>query len=458
MERRQHILVMAYPAQGHVIPMMELSQCLVKHGFKITFVNTEYNHERVLKSMIDKDYIDDNINLVSIPDGLEPGEDRNDLSKFVESFFRFVPGKIEELIERVNDEEDEKISCMIVDEGLGWTIEVGKRMGIHGVIFCSGSAAIHTVLFELQKLIDDGIIDNNGNLLKNQLIELGPGMPELSTEIFNWRLDAIAQKHMIDIIIKRNESAKLADWILCNSAYELEPGAFTLSPNISPIGPLLASSRQGNLTGCFWQEDTNCLKWLDQHPPNSVIYIAFGSLAIFDKMQFQELALGLELTGRPFLWVVRPGITEEANVYPQGFEERVRSRGKIVEWAPQQKVLSHPSVGCFLSHCGWNSTLEGVANGMPFLCWPYFADQPVNASYICDLWKAGLSFERDEFGIIKREEIKNKVDRVLSDEEIRARAKEMKEIALKSVGENGHSNKIMSNFVQWLNGGLTKSG
>ncbi|XP_065858827.1 UDP-glycosyltransferase 83A1-like [Euphorbia lathyris] len=458
MERRGHILVMAYPAQGHVIPMMELSQSLVKHGFKITFVNTEYNHKRVLKALIQKDFIEDHINLVSIPDGLEPWEDRNDLSKFVESFFSFVPGKLEELIRKMNASEDEKITCFIVDEALGWTLEVAERMKIPGVIFCSGSAAMHSLLFNMDKLIQEGIIDINGTLLKNQMIELGPGMPALSTSIFDWKLDATAQKHMIDIILKRNEAVKLADWIISNSAYALEPGAFTLSPKILPIGPLLASTRQGNSTGSFWQEDTNCLKWLDQQPQNSVIYIAFGSLAIFDKTQFQELALGLELTGRPFLWVVRSGITKETNVYPQGFEERVGNQGKIVEWAPQQKVLSHPSVGCFLSHCGWNSTLEGVANGVPFLCWPYFADQPVNASYICDLWKVGLDFERDEFGTINRDEIKKKVEEVLSDEKIKVRAKEVKGMALKSVGENGHSNKILSDFVEWLNGDLIIRG
>ncbi|KAB5516448.1 hypothetical protein DKX38_027096 [Salix brachista] len=81
------------------------------------------------------------------------------------------------------------------------------------------------------------------------------------------------------------------------------------------------------------------------------------------------------------LWVVRPDITEEINeAYSEGFQERVAARGKIVGWAPQQKVLSHPSVSCFLSHCGWNSTMEGVSNGMPFLCWPYFADQFLNGT------------------------------------------------------------------------------
>lgn len=286
--------------------------------------------------------------------------------------------------------------------------------------------------------------------LKNQMIQLGSAMPAMTTAIFGWTSDVTVQKRMFEAIHRNNKAEKLADWIICNSTHDLELGAFTLSPEVQPIGPLIASNRKGNSAGCFWKEDTRCLKWLDQQQPKSVIYVAFGSIAIFDKTQFQELALGLEHIGRPFLWVVRPGITKETCVYPEGFEERVANRGRIVEWAPQQKVLSHPSVGCFLSHCGWNSTMEGVTNGIPFLCWPYFTDQFINESYVCDVWKVGLKFNRDEDGIINREEIKNKVEQVLSDENIGARTRELKEIAMASVGDCGHSRRILLNLVEWL--------
>ncbi|WCJ25612.1 UDP-Glycosyltransferase superfamily protein [Euphorbia peplus] len=453
--RRPNILVIAYPAQGHVLPMMELSQCLVKHGFKITFVNTEYNHDRVLNSLLEKDYIGEYINLVSIPDGMECMEERNNLGKLTDSLFNYVPGKLEELIRKINESEDdnEKVSCVIADENNGWALEVASKMNIRCAAFWPASAALLAFMFQVPNLIDDGIVDNNGAPLKHQKIQMAPGMPSINTENLVWRCigDEITNRIIFDALQKNSETVKLAEWIICNSAYDLEPGAFTLAPKILPVGPLLSNTRQGHSAGCFWKEDTECLKWLDQHPPNSVIYVAFGSFTIFDKAQFQELALGLELTGKPFLWVVRPGITTEANVYPEGFEDRVANQGIMVEWAPQQKVLSHPSVGCFMSHCGWNSTMEGVANGVPFLCWPYFADQFVDETYICDVWKVGLNFERDEFGIVRREEIKSKVEKVLSDEKMRGRVEELKEIAMISVGEYGHSNKIFSNFIQWLN-------
>ncbi|XP_065858828.1 UDP-glycosyltransferase 83A1-like [Euphorbia lathyris] len=453
MERRPHIVAMPYPAQGHVLPMMELSLSLVKHGLRITFVNTYYSQQRVLNALLEKDYIGDYINLVSIPDGMEAWEDRNDFAKLYKSLSRVAAGNLEELIHRINAIKDDKITCIISETFLDWAFEVGEKIKIRKVAFWPASATLLTQLLSVNKLIDDGIIDSKGTSSKIQNIQLAPDMPSTSTTNFLWlnSEDEIRRRTAFDNVKKNNKTVTLADRTICNSAYDLEAGAFTLFPKILPIGPLLASSRNGNSAGCFWLEDTNCLKWLDQQPLKSVIYVAFGSITTFDETQFQELALGLELTGKPFLLVVRPGITKETNVYPHGFEERVGNRGKIVEWAPQQKVLSHPSVGCFLSHCGWNSTMEGVANGVPFLCWPYFADQPLNESYICDVWKVGLNFEHDEFGIINHEEIKNKVDLVLSDKNIRERIDELKEVAMKSVGECGHSKKMFSNFVQWLN-------
>lgn len=143
-----------------------------------------------------------------------------------------------------------------------------------------------------------------------------------------------------------------------------------------------------------------CLKWFDQQQPNSVIYIAFGSFTVFDRILFQELALGLQLTNRPFLRVVRPDVTDNSNDdgYQKGFQDGVGTRGQMVGCAPQQKVLSHPSIACFLRHCGWNPTTEGVSNGLPFLCWPYFAEQFLNESYICAIRKVGQRFNKTKMG------------------------------------------------------------
>ncbi|GKA45224.1 UDP-glycosyltransferase 83A1 [Tanacetum coccineum] len=125
-------------------------------------------------------------------------------------------------------------------------------------------------------------------------------------------------------------------------------------------GPLLANNEKTKQAGHFWNEDSSCIAWLDQQSFCSVIYVAFGSLAILNQHKFKELALGIDLINRPILWVVRPCLSGSTHhIYPNGFMDRISTRGKIVSWAPQQEVLNHPSVACFMSHYGWNSTMEG---------------------------------------------------------------------------------------------------
>lgn len=211
---------------------------------------------------------------------------------------------------------------------------------------------------------------------------------------------------------------------------------------------LAASSKPGNQACNFWAEVDDCLSWLDRQPACSVIHAAFRSFTIFYQTQFQELALGLELTNKPLLWVLRPGMTNE-EAFQQEFEGRTGCRGKIVSWAPQEKVPSHLSVACFMSHCDWNSTTEGISNGVPFLCWPYIVAQFHNETYICDIWKVGLGFEKDETGIIRKDEIKNKAEQLLGDINYKARAVDLKERIINSV-QDGCSFKNFGNIIEWM--------
>ncbi|XP_019429529.1 PREDICTED: UDP-glycosyltransferase 83A1-like isoform X1 [Lupinus angustifolius] len=449
---KPHILVIPYPAQGHVIPLMELSNELVKHGIKVTFVNTDFTHKRIMKALQEKCVVGNEIQLVSIPDGLQDGDDRNDLGKLTEALFEVMPKKLEMLIEEINKSLSNKITCIVADGNLGWALEVSKKMGIRTVAFWPASASLLILFFSLQKLIDDGTIDSDGTPAKDTTIQLSPMMPAMRTTEFTWACigDMKTTKIMIEAVKKNNEALKVAEWVICNSTYNHEAAAFTFAPEILPIGPLQASNHIEYLAGNFWSEDSTCLNWLDQQPPHSVIYVAFGSFTIFDHKQLQELAHGLEHSNKPFLWVVRSDINNGKNeIFLKEFEERVSPNGKVVQWAPQKKVLGHPSIACFLSHCGWNSTMEGTTNGVPFLCWPYFADQFINETYICDIWKVGLRLDRNS-GIITREDITYKIKQLLHDEEFQIRALKLKESAINSVKEGGSSNKNFKNFIDWI--------
>lgn len=297
------------------------------------------------------------------------------------------------------------------------------------------------------------IYSDAGSALKDEIINLTPTMPPMNTKQFSWSCigDSNAETIIFTLLQETNKTVKLAEHIICNTSYELESGALSAFPQILPIGPLLASNRLGKSAGYFWPEDSSCLSWLDQQVAQSVVYVAFGSFTIFDPKQIQELAQGLELINRPFLWVIRPDMTnEDSKVYLEGYKERIGNRGRMVSWTPQQKVLSHPSVACFVSHSGWNSTMEGMSNGLPFLCWPYFADQFLNQTYIVDVWKVGLGLNRDENGIVTKEELKNKVEEVLHDKTLKERALVLMERVVMSVQKGGGSYKNMTDFIEWM--------
>ncbi|XP_022773753.1 UDP-glycosyltransferase 83A1-like [Durio zibethinus] len=450
-----HILVVPYPAQGHVIPLMELSQNLAKQGFRISFVNTEFNHKRIMDAFGKNVDENDLVHLVSLPDGLEEGEDRNQIGKLIETLYQVMPRTLKEFIDKVNRSEDDKITCVLADANMGLALDVAAELGIRRAAVWPASVFQLVSCLSIPKLIDDGLIDENGTPVnEHKMFQLSPTSPAIHPTKFAWLNfdDSTTRKIVFHLWKRNNKAVETADWVLCNSSLDLEPGGFNLVPKVLPIGPLSASNRLGNLSGNFWPEDTTCLQWLDQQPPGSVIYIAFGSFTVFDQIQFQELALGLELSNRPFLWVVRPDIAKgkQGVYFPEGFQERVASQGMMVGWAPQGAVLSHPSIACFLSHCGWNSTIEGVSNGVPFLCWPYFADQFLNESYISDIWKVGLKFERDERGIISKEEIKTKVEQLLGDKNFKRRAVQLKEMVANSVKEGGSSDRIFKNFIEWM--------
>lgn len=459
--KSNHVLVVPYPAQGHVTPLMDAAQRFTRKGLKVTFVNTEDSHKRVINAWSQKDDMGDMMQMVAIPDGIEPWEERNDLGQLTETMFRVMPDKLEELINNINKTDDDKITCIIADYCMGWISKVAQKMGIRLAVFSSGSAAVMAVFMSVQKLLDDQVIDSNGVPAKDQMVQLSTNMPPMDPKQFLWACigDPVTNKKMFDGLgLQGTVAAGVADCIICNSTVELEPETFTLFPKILPIGPLLANNEKTKQAGHFWNKDSSCVTWLDQQPLCSVIYVAFGSLTIFNQTQFEELALGLELINRPFLWVVRPGLSGSTDqIYPNGFMDRISTRGKIVSWAPQQEVLNHPSVACFMSHCGWNSTMEGVSNGVPFLCWPYFYDQFLDATYICDFWKTGLGLNKDDTGIVTREEIKSKVEQLIRNDKIKQNALNLQERVMDSVKEGNSSSKNLSNFVDWVKKGKDKA-
>ncbi|KAI7744405.1 hypothetical protein M8C21_014305, partial [Ambrosia artemisiifolia] len=248
-------------------------------------------------------------------------------------------------------------------------------------------------------------------------------------------------------------------WVLGNSFMELENDVITSIDKFWPVGPLVPESLfgkmdkvGGDLSGfeTFKSENdnTDCLKWLDKQQPASVVYISFGSLVYYTEKQLESIASGLKQANRPFIWVVK--IAENKQNKEFGVFEEIKELGLVVKWSPQTAVLSHPSVGCFLSHCGWNSLVESITAGVPVIACPLWSDQPTNAKLVTDVWKVGVKVEKDSEGFFVGEEVARCVDEIMSglrSEEFRKNAAELKRAARDAVVDGGSSDKNIELFV-----------
>ncbi|CAL4944335.1 unnamed protein product [Urochloa decumbens] len=241
------------------------------------------------------------------------------------------------------------------------------------------------------------------------------------------------------------------------------------------VGPLAAQQPSCSAVQRGGDGNAECLSWLSTKPSRSVVYICFGSWAHFSAAQSRELALGLEASNQPFLWVVRADGSDDSTSQwaPEGWEERVAGRGMVVRgWAPQVAVLAHPSVGAFLTHCGWNSVLEAASAGVPVLTWPLVFEQFINerlvtgvAAFGARVWDGGTRGERAKEAetTVPAEAIARAVagfmERGARRERMEARAGELAECARVAVGENGSSwcdiHRLIDDLVQAKDSGLT---
>ncbi|KAH0878236.1 hypothetical protein HID58_065630, partial [Brassica napus] len=201
----------------------------------------------------------------------------------------------------------------------------------------------------------------------------------------------------LNFSIREVERFKGATAIILNTFDDLEHDVIqsikSMLPPVYSIGPLnLLASQEFYVDSDMRQiglnlrrEETECLDWLDTRAPNSVIFVNFGCITVM----LDEFAWGLAGSGKEFLWVNRPDLGEGATVPPEFIRDTV-DRGMMASWCPQEKVIYHPAIGGFLTHCGWNSTLESLCGGVPMICWPFFAEQPTNCKFCCDEWGVGM--------------------------------------------------------------------
>ncbi|PIN09941.1 UDP-glucuronosyl and UDP-glucosyl transferase [Handroanthus impetiginosus] len=464
---KPHAVLVPFPAQGHTFPMMQLASLLHTRGFFITFVNTEFNHRRLIRSKGQewvKGFKD--FQFETIPEGLPPS-DRNatqdpatlcdSIRKNCYPVFRDLLGKL------VSSVELPRISCIISDGVMSFAIKAGAEFGIEVFQLWTASACGFMGYLQYAELIKRGIIPfKDENFVEKGLLDTQidwiPGMRNMRLEDMpSFVRTTDINDVMLNYLRDEAQNCLKASAIIFNTFPDLEHevlDAITpLSPPIYTIGPLnlLSKDMPSNPVNSFrpslWKDDRACLEWLDKQKENSVIYVNYGSVTLISEQHLKEFAWGLANSKHPFLWIVRPDVAMgESPILPKNFLEETKDRCFLTSWCPQDEVLSHPSVGIFLSHCGWNSTLESISAGVPMLCWPFFAEQQTNCRYVCMEWEMGLEVGHD----VKREEIELLVRKAMETEkgkEMKAKALEWKRKAIDATREGGSSCRDFERLV-----------
>ncbi|KAH9295603.1 hypothetical protein KI387_039191, partial [Taxus chinensis] len=458
-----HALLIPSPGQGHINPMMQLAWKLVSDGFLVTFLNTDFNHHRIIQANTKNSSQNnsDMIRMISVPVELPAMEGTNSVENFLEALNRGMGASvIDKIVAEINEKGGgQKLTCIIADAWSCFGLQAVAN--IHGVslaVFNTALVSLFAIRYFSPALVSLGILPSDGIPKEDKIVKYLPSMPPLYSRDLPWLYGG---EYLFQKGIRMAEEIKQIKWMLFNSFYELEvPVVEELSKEVGvyPIGPLIPfdfldghSRKTTKVLPSFWTDEVECLEWLDKQHAQSVIYVSFGSFAALNEKQVEELAAGLEATRRPFLWVVRSDQMESSKtVFSPVFLERIRERGCIVSWAPQLRVLSHPAIVCFVTHCGWNSVQESITMGVPMLCWPYFGDQFLNRTYIVDVWKVGLALKTNKDGQIDKGVFTKTVETLLDGErsvKIREEANKLKTIARNTMKEGGSSSNNYNLFV-----------
>ena len=453
------ILLVTYPAQGHINPSLQLAKLLIRAGAHVTFVTSSSASTRMSKPPTLE-----GLEFVTFSDGYDHGfKHEDDLQNFMSELERLGSQALTELIvARAN--EGRPFTCLLYGIIIPWVAEVAQSFHLPSALVWSQTATVFDIYYYYFNGYGE-LIGNKGNGSSSS-IEL-PGLPLLSSSDLPSFLEpskAIAFNFVLKSLQKQLEQLNRESnpRVLVNSFDALESEALRALNKfkLMGIGPLLPLAfldgkdpSDTSFGGDLFRDSKDYIQWLNSKPESSVIYVSFGSFSVLSKQQSEEIARGLLDSGRPFLWIIRAKENgeEEKEDDKLSCVEELEQQGMIVPWCSQVEVLSHPSLGCFVSHCGWNSTLESLASGVPVVAFPQWTDQTTNAKLIEDVWKTGLRVMVNQEGIVEGGEIKKCLELVMGGgergQEVRRNAKKWKDLAREAVKEGGSSDKNLKNFV-----------
>ncbi|RWR82976.1 UDP-glycosyltransferase 84B2-like protein [Cinnamomum micranthum f. kanehirae] len=459
-----NVLLVAFAAQGHMNPMLELAKLLASKGFEITFATTEVARERILKSNITTtpttltSHPKHSIHFEFFSDGLPLDFDRRaNFDHFFHHLHHDGSRNLSALISTLSTTQNRTFSCIINNPFVPWVANVAHEHKIPCAMLWIQPCTLFSIYYRFYRGLNQfsALEDPNTTVLL-------PGLPLLTIhDLPSFILPSNPSTSIPKLLSELFENMEKLTWVLGNSFYELEKDAVDSMKGIQPfipVGPLVPSLVLGKEDDEkdskfeMWKAEDSCIEWLDKQPPSSVIYISFGSILVLSSKQMENIALGLKESKRPFLWVVRtPDFEDGEGKLSSEFLKETEGQGLVVQWCPQARVLAHDSVACFVTHCGWNSVLESLCCGVPVVAFPQWTDQPTNAKLLADLLEVGVRVRTGGDGVVSAEEVQRCIEEVSRGPraaEMKKRAADWKEAARAAVADGGSSDRNLQAFVE----------
>nr|UXY92011.1 UDP-glycosyltransferase UGT13 [Glycyrrhiza glabra] len=449
--------------QSHMLPMIDLATILAQHNMIVTVVTTPHNAARFSETFTRASNSGHQLRVLQLqfpskdagfPEGCENFDMLPSMGMGF-SFFIAANTFLHEPAEKAFEGLTPKPNCIISDVSFPYTSHIATKFNIPRISFYGVSCFC---LLWQQNLITSKVMENIETYSEYFAI---PGIPD-KIEVTKAQTPGSMDGNWKEFVEKMAAAEISTYGVVVNSFEELEPAyvkGYKNSRNDNKVwcvGPVslrnMDKAQRGNKV-----DSQRCLEWLDLQKPSDVIYACLGSMCNLTPLQFIELGTALEACNRPFIWVIRErNQTQELNTWIEesGFEERTKRRSLLIRgWAPQVLILSHPAIGGFLTHCGWNSTLEAICAGVPMLTWPLFGDQFFNERFVVKILRVGVSVgvespvnwgDEVKAGVlVKREDVQRGIEELMGEgngsEEKRRRAKELAEMAKRAVEEGGSS-------------------
>ncbi|CAB4314339.1 unnamed protein product [Prunus armeniaca] len=425
--KKLHMALFPWLAFGHIIPFFEVAKHVARRGHKVSFISTPRNIQRLPKI---PQHLTPLINLVQIPlprvENLpENAEATMDVPYHIIPYLKIAHDGLEQGIS--NFLQTHKPDWIIHDFAPHWLPPIASSLGISRAHFSIFNAS--TLCF-IGPTSPEGLDRYGLRTLPEHFTVPPEWIPFPSNLVFRSfeakkLFDATKQNASgVSDLFRVQSTVQGCQVYLIRSCREIEVEWLDLLQELQqkpvvPVGllpPLVQTIKD--------KEDwSRIYQWLDKQENGTVVYIALGSELNLSQEDFTELALGLELSGLPFFWVLRTpswsGDSDSVKL-PDGFEERTKGRGLVwTTWAPQTKILAHDSIGGFLTHCGWSSLIEALQYGRPLIMLPFLYDQGLIARF----WdkKIGIEVPRnEEDGSFTRKWLAESLNLVVVDEEGKA--------------------------------------